>query len=142
MRRFILQLIGSDHNQLLRYILVGIFNTAFGYGAYAALLFLGLKYPIASLIALVLGIVVSFTTQGTIVFKNANAGTFVKFVLSWILIYIINVFLISIFVRLSFDPYWAGAIATAPITILSYFILKLIVFHKKPCLRRSQLTGK
>ena len=53
--------------QFVRYVLVGIGNTAFGYGAYAAFLFVGFEYRLASLFALVLGILFSFTTQGKVV---------------------------------------------------------------------------
>ena len=68
--------------QFIRYVLVGIGNTLFSYGLYAVLLFIGFEYRVASLLALVLGIAFSFTTQGTVVFRNATRFTFVKFVVA------------------------------------------------------------
>ena len=116
--------------QFVKYGLVGIVNTAFGYGAYAALLFVGLEYRLASLLALVLGIAFSFTTQGTVVFRNATRVTLVKFVIAWILLYLFNISLIALFMLASLSTYLAGAIATVPVTLASYFVLKFAVFAR------------
>jgi len=115
-------------HQFLRFVLIGIGNTGFSYGAYAALLFVGYEYRVASLLALVLGIAFSFTTQGTLVFRNATRVTFVKFFVAWILLYLFNIALIALLMRASMSAYLAGAVATAPVTLLSYFVLKFAVF--------------
>lgn len=116
--------------QFVRYVLVGIGNTAFGYGAYAGLLYVGLEYRLASLIALVLGIVFSFSTQGSLVFRNATRVTFVKFVVAWLFIYVVNISIIALLMRASLSAYLAGAVAIVPVTLLSYFILKFAVFDR------------
>lgn len=126
--------------QFVRYILVGIGNTAFGYGAYAALLFVGLEYRLASLLALVLGIAFSFTTQGTVVFRNATRVTLVKFVIAWILLYIFNISLIALLMRASLSAYLAGAVATVPVTLASYFVLKFAVFARGKPARTASAT--
>lgn len=108
--------------------MVGIGNTAFSYGIYAALIFAGLDFRVANLLALVLGIAFSFTTQGTVVFQNATRVTFVKFVLAWVLIYIFNISVIDWLIRASMSAYLAGAVAIIPGTLVSYFILKFAVF--------------
>ena len=117
-------------HQFLRFVLVGIGNSAFSYGAYAALLFIGLEYRVASLLALVLGIAVSFTTQGTVVFRNATRITLVKFVIAWVILYLINISLIALLMRFSLSAYLAGAVATVPVTLISYFVLKFAVFGR------------
>lgn len=117
-------------HQFLRYVLIGIGNTVFSYGAYAALLFVGFEYRVASLLALVLGIAFSFTTQGTMVFRNATRITFVKFVVAWALLYLFNISLIALLMRASMSAYLAGAIATVPVTLVSYFVLKFAVFGR------------
>lgn len=118
--------------QFLRYIVVGIVNTSFSYGIYAGLVFVGLEFKVASLMALLIGIAFSFVTQGTIVFSNATRKTLVKFILAWVVIYIVNITLISILMRASLNAYIAGAVATVPVTFISYFILKYAVFARKP----------
>ena len=100
------------------------------YGAYAALLFIGFEYRVASLLALVLGIAFSFTTQGTVVFRNASRITLVKFVVAWVILYFFNISIIGLLMRASLSAYLAGAVATVPVTLISYFILKFAVFGR------------
>ena len=123
--------------QFVRYVLVGIGNTAFSYGAYAALLSFGLDYRLANLLALLLGIAFSFTTQGTVVFQNATRITFVKFIVAWLVIYVLNISVIAILLRASANAYLAGAIAIVPVTLASYFILRLAVFNRREPARQT-----
>ena len=118
-------------NSLQPVILVGVGNTAFSYGAYAVLLSLGLEFRVASMLALILGIAFSFTTQGNVVFRNATRITFIKFVVAWMVIYAFNIAVIVLLMRVSFNAYTAGAIATVPVTVFSYFILRFVVFGRQ-----------
>lgn len=126
--------------QFVRYVLVGIGNTAFSYGTYAALLHVGIEYRLANLLALLLGIAFSFTTQGTVVFHHATRLTLVKFVVAWMLIYIFNISIISLLMRAAMSAYLAGAVATVPVTLASYFILKFAVFGRREPRRPAKPT--
>ena len=127
--------------QFVRYVLVGIVNTAFSYGAYATLLLVGLDYRVANLLALVLGIAFSFTTQGNVVFRNATRVTLIKFIVAWMLIYIFNISVIALLMHASMSAYLAGAIAAVPVTLVSYIILKFVVFvRRKPNCQSRQVN--
>ena len=128
-RTIALRVLFARH-QFIRFILVGVGNTGFSYGTYAMLLSLGLEFRVASMLALILGIVFSFTTQGNVVFRNATRITFIKFVVAWIVIYAFNIGVIVLLMRVSFNAYTAGAIATVPVTVFSYFILRFVVFGR------------
>lgn len=126
-------------HQFLRYLIVGAANTAISYLSYAALLLAGIGYRLSSLFALVIGIAVSFVTQGTIVFHNATAGTFVKFVIAWLFLYGLNIALIGWLMTAPMNAYYAGAIAIAPVTLVSYCVLKVLVFagRTRPQVKKS-----
>ena len=113
----------------MRFLIVGMINTAFSYGLYALFVFMGLRIPMASLAALLLGIIFSFSTQGTLVFRNATRLTFVKFVAAWLVIYFVNLGIIEGFMQMHLNAYQSGALATLPVTALSYLILNFIVFR-------------
>jgi putative flippase GtrA len=117
-------------HQFVKFVLVGIGNTCFSYGAYGLFLWLGFDFRLASLSALVLGIAVSFTTQGNLVFLNATRVTLVKFVLAWVAIYGLNILLIGLLMRAAMNAYVAGAIATVPVTLVSFFVLRYLVFGR------------
>ena len=114
--------------QFVRFLLVGGLNTSFSYAVYAALLFMGFNYVMANLGALLLGILFSFRTQGRLVFDNRDGRLIFRFAGVWGLIFLVNILLISVLIHAGLNPYWAGALATVPITVISYFVQKFLVF--------------
>lgn len=116
------------NNRLVRFLLVGALNTGISYSIYAALLFVGLPYVVANFGALVLGIFVSFRTQGRLVFGNQNDWLIFRFAAFWGLIFLFNISLIALLMRGGLNAYWAGAIAIVPVTLASYQVQKVLVF--------------
>lgn len=116
--------------ELVRFGVVGVVNTAFSYGVYAALIFVGCNYALANLVAVVLGILFSFKTQGTLVFRSTDNRRIVRFVFAWTLIYLCNIVLIAKFIDLGLSAYASGALAIPFYTVLSYFAQKYFVFRR------------
>jgi len=114
--------------QFVRFLLVGGLNTSFSYAVYAVLLFLGLNYVIANFGSLLLGILFSFRTQGRLVFGNSDGRLFFRFAAIWVLIFGVNILLISSLIHTGLNAYWAGALALVPITVISYVVQKFLVF--------------
>lgn len=117
-------------HRLVRFLLVGTVNTAFSYGVYALMLYFGMNYAAASLIALVLGILFSFRTQGAFVFYNSDKTRFGRFVVAWGIIYLCNIAFIRVMLGFGFSAYVAGVLALPITTFLSYVIQKHFVFHR------------
>ncbi|MBQ8045896.1 MAG: GtrA family protein, partial [Bacteroidales bacterium] len=66
--------------EFIRFVLVAILNTLFGYGVYSLLVFLGLHYSVATLGSTVLGVLFNFKTYGVLVFKNTSNKLIFRFV--------------------------------------------------------------
>lgn len=113
----------------VRFVLVGAANTAFSYGIYAALLASGLDYRAASLGSIVLGVLVSYWTQGSLVFGHRSAAAFLRFVAVWMAIYIVHIGIIGLYLRLGMTAYWAGVAAIPVLAVLSYLMQKFAVFR-------------
>lgn len=116
-------------SQIVRFVCVGIANTLFSYGIYAGLIYLGLGYASANLVALMLGILLSYKTQGTLVFRTSTNRRLLRFVMAWGVIYLLNVLLIARFIALGLNPYISGALALPFVTLLSYLSQKFFVFR-------------
>lgn len=116
-------------SQILRFVVVGGINTAFSYGIYALVLLSGFNFAVANLVALSLGILFSFKTQGTLVFRNGDNRRFWRFILSWTIIYLATITLISQFIASGLNAYISGALALPFSTVLSYMMQKYFVFH-------------
>lgn len=115
----------------LKFSLVGLLNTAFSYGLYAVLVYAGLAVPLASLMSLLAGILFSFTTQSSLVFKQAGWATFLRYVLAWAFLYAFNQALVQGGIALGLNAYAAGAVAIAPTVLVSFFVLDRFVFHRR-----------
>lgn len=122
-------LLGLFNYQFVRFVIVGMLNTGFSYLIYAIGLMFGLNYAIANLIALLLGILFSFRTQGQFVFNNTDINLLGRFILGWSAIYLVAIASIGALSSIGIDNYTAGAL-TLPITTgLSYILQKKFVFH-------------
>lgn len=77
--------------KLLRYVATGLLNTAFGYAMYAGLVFVGLPYVAALLLATIAGTVFNYFSFGGLVF-NGRGGreTFLRFIAAYAAIYVAN----------------------------------------------------
>lgn len=115
--------------QILRFVVVGSMNTAFSYGVYSCVLFLGFGFQIANLTALVLGVLFSFRTQGALVFFNRDTRLIFRFVFGWGVIYLATIAVIAHLLDLGLNAYLAGALAVPFSTVLSYLTQKYFVFR-------------
>jgi putative flippase GtrA len=124
---------GLLKRRAIRFVLIGAVNTAFSYAIYAFFLYLGLSYLLANLLALMTGILFSFRMQGRFVFKNTENHLLGRFVVTWLLIYCVNILLINLLMGLGLNAYISGALAMFPVTALSYFFQRFYVFrHAAP----------
>ena len=115
--------------QLGGFLIAGTTNTAISYGIYALGLWIGLSYPIANFVSMIVGVLVGFVTQGHFVFRRLTAARFPLYALSWLVLWGLNVLVIGLLLPLTHDnAYLAGAIALAVIVPLSFLVQKHLVF--------------
>ena len=112
-----------------KFLLVGVVNTIFGYSLYALFLSLGFHYNIAVLFSTILGILFNFKTIGKFVFNKSSNQFFLKFVSSYVIIYFLNITLLSIFDYFGFNMYLAGLIAIICLAFVSFYLNKKFVFN-------------
>ena len=121
------RLIISD--KFKKFLIVGVINTIFGYSLYALFLFLGFHYNIAVLLSTILGILFNFKTIGKFVFNKSSNRFFLKFVSSYVIIYFLNITLLSIFDYFKFNMYFAGFVAIIFLAFISFYLNKKFVFN-------------
>ncbi|WP_081890143.1 GtrA family protein [Paenibacillus tyrfis] len=116
------------HNKFVKFLFVGGLNTLFGYSLFALFIFAGVHYTFASLFSTILGILFNFKTTGTLVFNNKKNSLFVKFIIVYGVIYLVNVSLLKLLSLYIANVYISGAIILLPLAILSYVLNKKFVF--------------
>lgn len=116
----------------IRYLLVGLANTLLGYAAYSLCLLGGLSVPVAGLVAIIVGVAISFFVQGFVVFGNVTMGALFRFVGNWMLMYAVYVGVVTALQHVGVSAYLGGLIAAVPTSIVSYFVLRSFVFTGRP----------
>ena len=124
--------------QFIRFVLVAILNTAFGWCVYAGLLWLINQihipnpYVLASLIGYIIGILFNFTTYSKIVFKNDKKRLLFRFIMVYVVCWLCNSLGIWLLEKWHINNYLAGAITAIPVGFLGYVLNSIFVFKKKP----------
>lgn len=114
--------------QLVRFGVVGLFNTGLAYGIYFLFIRLGAVFWLANIISLVFGICVGFVTQGSLVFFNRDKRRFGRFVITWLSIYLVQTWCIGLLIAHGKDAAIAGIIVLPGTVIASYLAQKFFVF--------------
>jgi putative flippase GtrA len=113
----------------LRFLAVGAINAAFGYGVFAALLYVGSHYAMASFISTVVGVLFNFKTTGRLVFGSHDNRLIFRFVGTYVIIYLANVAGLKLFSLFGIHPYLGGALLVLPLAVLAFTLNKRFVFH-------------
>ena len=113
-----------------KYLLICGVNTSFGYCFFAFLIFFGIHYSLAVLVATILGILFNFQTYGRFVFKNHSWNLLGRFVFVYTAIYLANITLLLVFDLFVSNLYISGAMTTPVIAYLGYILNKRYVWIK------------
>lgn len=116
--------------RFVRFLLVGGLNTLFGFLVYSAFILLHCPTWLALIGGNVAGVVFNFFTIGGLVFLNLSLSRVPLFVLSYVVIYFVNLDLIGWIAGLVHGRIMAQAVLVLPMALLSYFILSTYVFRK------------
>jgi putative flippase GtrA len=124
----------AQHHIKIKFILVGIWNTIFGYGIFIALDYLfeqyfsnrQLAYMLAMLIAQIVGIINAFIFHKYITFQSQARGKknileFAKFCLTYVVTFLLSLSLLPILVEMfTLQPRIAAIFIILICTIISY----------------------
>lgn len=115
---------------LVRFLAVGCLNSIFGYGCFAILLYAGIHYALALLLATVAGVLFNFKSTGVLVFKSHNNRLIFRFLAVYGLVYGVNVTCIKLLQVLGVGPYYGGALLLLPMALLAFLLNRKYVFRR------------
>lgn len=114
----------------VKFILVGILNTVFGYGAFALLMYTGLHYSAAVVLSTIAGILFNFKTTGVLVFKNKDNSLIFKFIAVYTLVCITGIIILRLAQIAHINLYFAGLVSTGICAVTAFLLNKNWVFKK------------
>ena len=112
----------------IRYLLVGMLNTAFGYAVFAVLIFLNLHYTLALFFATVAGIFFNFRTFGRFVFNQPDWRLIWRFFAVYGLLYVINVGCVFMLMTYIDNIYAANTVTLIFIAGLGFLLNRRFVY--------------
>lgn len=114
--------------RFLKFMVVGVVNTLFGYSMFVLFTWLGITYSIALILSTVAGVLFNFKTIGQLVFSNRNNALLIRFIGVYTIIYFVNLYSLKALLGLHFNVYVASAMLVVPMAILSFILNKTLVF--------------
>lgn len=130
---------------VLRFLAVGVLNTAVGLGTiYGCKFFLGFGDVPANVIGYAAGLINSFLWNRKWTFSHSGdtAGTILRFVVVFLVAYAANLSAVLLLIHVfSVNAYLAQALATAPYTALFYLGSRYFVFRSRESHQRVPADG-
>jgi putative flippase GtrA len=119
--------------RFLLYLVIGGVNTLVGYCLYSCLIFVGLHYAAATVLATIFSVLFNFKSTGRVVFGSDNSRLLLRFVAVYTIVCLFNVFALRLYGFFDDNMYLAGVLVLFPSALFSFLLLKNFVFNpKKP----------
>lgn len=116
--------------QVVRFLVAGAFNTAFGLAAYAFFVWLGTPLWLALIFCILAGLGCNFLTLGGYAFRDLSWARLPRFVACYGATYLLNLGALH-----WLEPFMPGALdrqlcLTLPMAVFSYLCLSRFVFNR------------
>jgi putative flippase GtrA len=126
----------ADRAELRRFalfLIVGLVNTAFGYGVFALLILLGAGASAAAIGSTLLGVLFNFRSTGRAVFGSRDTHLLPRFLAVYGLQCTANVLALRAFASLGVGSLLAQALILPPLAVASFLLMRRFVFSAAPC---------
>lgn len=115
--------------QIIRYYQAGLVNMCFGYGAFSALIMLGINAYPAQAISHTIGVFFNYFVYKRHVFSDSRPSKW-KFVVSYIGNYVLSLIALIAMKKIIHNDYIAGLTGLIILSVFNFCVLKYIVFFK------------
>jgi putative flippase GtrA len=140
MTRASLASLGGGH-KFLRFLAVGVLNTAVGYGLYAVLVLAGLGPQAALALAFALGVLWNYGTHARLVFGTGGYRRLPAYAVAYLAIYAVNAFGLSRAIAAGVHPLVAQLVLALVMAGLSFVLISVVLTGTPPFSRRGDGSG-
>lgn len=116
----------------LRFLVVGVLNTAFGYLLYVLVLAVGLAPQLALAIAYCGGVAWNYFTHARLVFGTSGVSRLPAYVLAYLALYGVNALGLQVLLGAGLSPFIAQGILVLPAAILAYIAIGRVLTGRFP----------
>jgi putative flippase GtrA len=116
--------------QFVRFLLVGVLNTAVGYALFAVFVLLGLHYGLAAALSTILGVLFNFQTIGRLVFERRDPSLIYRFATVYAVTYLLNVGILRALEGTRVHVLVVQAVLVLPVAVLAFVLHRRFVFRR------------
>lgn len=127
--------------RFVKFLGVGVLNTAFGFAAYGVLLWLGLSPQPALAGSYGLGVLWNYTTHARLVFQARGLGRLAPYGAAYTLLYGLNALALAGLLRAGMPALGAQAVLVLPMAMLAFVLISAVLTGALP-FRRQTAKGK
>lgn len=129
----------STSHQFVRFVIVGVVNTAFGLGVYALLILFGMPPQPALALAFVIGVLWNFALHGRFVFASRGFSRLPYYVAAYLVTYGVNAWCLQAMLAAGFGSIIAQTILAGPMAVLSFVLISKALTGRFPVIRRTRI---
>ena len=119
--------------RFVKFLFVGVVNTAFGFAVYAILLrLLGLPWQWALALSYVIGILWNFGTHGRIVFGTRGLGRLPAYVGAYVVLFFLNRWALKGAIASGMSELWAQALLVLPMAMVAFVLVSFVLTGRLP----------
>ncbi len=118
--------------QFIKFLVVGVFNTAFGVIVYEVLVLAGMAPQPALALAYFIGIIWNYFTHGKIVFKTQGFGKFPAYLGSYFIIYLANSVGLHFMLGAGVSKFVAQPILAVIMAVPTFFLISYVLTGRVP----------
>ncbi len=130
-RRSALTLDTATLRRFIRFLIVGVVNTAFGYGVYALLVVLNAPPQVALFLSFFIGVLWNYFTTARFVFEVSGYDRLPAYAACYIFVYALNAGTLHAAIESGIAPLIAQAVLT-PVAAVLTFVLVSFAMREKP----------
>lgn len=119
--------------RFLKFLVVGVLNTIFGFLAYAFFLrIVGLDWQWALAASYIIGVLWNFGTHGKIVFQTQGFSRLPLYILAYGALFFLNKLALRAAIGAGMSDLWAQALLVLPMAMVAFFLVSLALTGQLP----------
>lgn len=119
----------KNNIKLIKFLLVGVLNTLFGYSIFALIIWLNYHYSFAAACSTILGVLFNYKTTGYLVFGMYGNSRIIPFLAVYGVVYSLNVSSLAVLAHYGINAYLGGIILILPLALVAYYLNSKYVFR-------------
>ncbi len=119
----------ENQSRFLRFVLIGVVNTAVGYGLYVAFVLLAFHPQVALALQFALGVLWNYTMHARFVFASKGFGKLPAYIAVYVGVYVFNAVGLDALMALGVGAILAQLLLLPVVVLVTFIVLSLVFGH-------------